>query len=95
MIETSDFLIIGGGIAGTGAAARLAPEAKVTVSDDKKSYEWEGKKVGSGVMKITDEKKNKSIYIDLTFNQCGDNLCIIFIGSYVERSPQYFNGLIP
>lgn len=31
MIETSDFLIIGGGIAGTGAAARLAPDAKVTV----------------------------------------------------------------
>jgi D-arginine dehydrogenase len=31
MSETSDFLIIGGGIAGTGAAARLAPEAKVTV----------------------------------------------------------------
>lgn len=31
MIETSDFLIIGGGIAGAGAAARLAPEASVTV----------------------------------------------------------------
>ncbi|MEP3047463.1 MAG: FAD-binding oxidoreductase [Roseibium sp.] len=31
MIKTSDFLIIGGGIAGAGAAARLAPEASVTV----------------------------------------------------------------
>ncbi|MCK7610848.1 NAD(P)/FAD-dependent oxidoreductase [Roseibium sediminicola] len=31
MIETSDFLVIGGGIAGAGAAARLAPDASVTV----------------------------------------------------------------
>lgn len=31
MTETSDFLIIGGGIAGAGAAARLAPDASVTV----------------------------------------------------------------
>ncbi|PVB62900.1 FAD-binding oxidoreductase [Labrenzia sp. 011] len=33
MIEVSDYLIIGGGIAGTGAAARLAPEASITVLD--------------------------------------------------------------
>ncbi len=45
----------------------MEPEAKVTVSDDKKSYEWEGKKVGSGEMKISREEKNKSIHIDLTF----------------------------
>ncbi|MEO9528302.1 FAD-dependent oxidoreductase [Roseibium sp.] len=31
MTETSDFLVIGGGIAGAGAAARLAPDASVTV----------------------------------------------------------------
>jgi len=31
MSETADYLIIGGGIAGTGAAARLAPEASVVV----------------------------------------------------------------
>ncbi|WP_428642131.1 NAD(P)/FAD-dependent oxidoreductase [Roseibium sp.] len=31
MTETSDFLILGGGIAGAGAAARLAPDASVTV----------------------------------------------------------------
>lgn len=31
MSQISDFLIIGGGIAGAGAAARLAPEASVTV----------------------------------------------------------------
>lgn len=31
MKKTSDFLIIGGGIAGVGAAARLAPEASVTI----------------------------------------------------------------
>lgn len=31
MTRTSDFLILGGGIAGVGAAARLAPEATVTV----------------------------------------------------------------
>ncbi|XOV92365.1 MAG: SRPBCC family protein [Bacteroidota bacterium] len=45
----------------------MEPEAKVTVSDDKKSYKWEGKKVGSGEMKITGEEIDKTLYIDLTF----------------------------
>lgn len=45
----------------------MEPGAKVIVSDDKKSYEWKGEKVGSGKMKITKEDENKSIDIDLTF----------------------------
>lgn len=45
----------------------MEPQAKVTVSEDKKSYEWEGKHVGRGNMKIYDEKANESVYLDLTF----------------------------
>jgi len=43
------------------------PEAKVTVSDDSKFYSWEGKRVGSGEMRITAEKTNQSVDYDLTF----------------------------
>ena len=43
------------------------PEAKVTVAGDKKSYEWVGPRSGEGNMKIIDEKKDKSISIDLQF----------------------------
>ncbi len=43
------------------------PEAKVTVSEDAKSYEWEGKRTGSGTMAITNESANQSIDIDLNF----------------------------
>lgn len=45
----------------------MEPEAKVDVSEDGKYYEWKGKRVGSGNMKITGEKKNESVYYDLTF----------------------------
>jgi effector-binding domain-containing protein len=45
----------------------MEPEAKVTVSDDGKSYSWEGDKVGSGEMKITSEETDKRLDIDLTF----------------------------
>jgi len=45
----------------------MDPEAKVTVSNDKKSYEWEGPRSGSGSMKIVKEEDNKSIAIDLQF----------------------------
>jgi len=43
------------------------PEAKVTVAEDAKSYEWEGKRTGAGKMAITDESTNHSINIDLNF----------------------------
>ncbi|MDG1332736.1 MAG: SRPBCC family protein [Crocinitomicaceae bacterium] len=43
------------------------PEAKVNVADDKKSYEWEGPRSGSGNMQIVKEDENKSIEIDLQF----------------------------
>lgn len=40
---------------------------KVTVADNKKSYEWEGDITGAGNMKIASEKENESIDIDLQF----------------------------
>lgn len=43
------------------------PEATVTVADDHKSYSWEGKRVGSGNMKVTSEQTNQSVDYDLTF----------------------------
>jgi len=45
----------------------MEPEAKVTVSEDKKYYHWEGVRTGSGEMKLVSEKPNQSIDIDLTF----------------------------
>ncbi|MEQ9403627.1 MAG: SRPBCC family protein [Cyclobacteriaceae bacterium] len=43
------------------------PDAKVIVSEDSKSYEWEGKRTGSGNMSITNEEVGKSLDIDLNF----------------------------
>ncbi len=43
------------------------PEAKVTVSEDAKSYEWEGNRTGSGNMSITNESENSLIDYDLNF----------------------------
>lgn len=45
----------------------MEPEAVVTVSDDGKSYHWEGKRVGEGRMEITDTVENQSARYDLTF----------------------------
>ncbi len=45
----------------------MEPEAKVKVADDAKSYEWNGDRVGSGNMHVTNEDENKSIDYDLTF----------------------------
>lgn len=42
------------------------PDAKVSVSDDGKKQEWEGKRVGSGIMEITSES-DTLIKCDLTF----------------------------
>lgn len=41
--------------------------AKVTVSDDAKSYSWEGNRIGAGQMAITSEEANKKIQYDLEF----------------------------
>ena len=43
------------------------PDARVDIESDGKSYEWEGKRVGSGNMKVLNEKTNKSIHFDLNF----------------------------
>lgn len=43
------------------------PDAKVEVADDKKSYSWEGKRVGSGHMAIEKESPQNTIDYDLTF----------------------------
>jgi len=45
----------------------MEPEAKVTVAEDAKSYQWEGKRTGSGNMKILEEKENQFIDYDLNF----------------------------
>ncbi|MDX2361283.1 MAG: SRPBCC family protein [Crocinitomicaceae bacterium] len=43
------------------------PEAKVSVNEDGKYFEWEGKYVGSGNMTVLKENENSSIEYDLTF----------------------------
>ena len=45
----------------------MEPEASVTVADDGTFYEWNGKRVGSGEMKITSFVENKTVFYDLTF----------------------------
>jgi predicted transcriptional regulator YdeE len=45
----------------------MEPECKVTVREDNKYYQWEGKRIGSGNMLITSEKENESVAMDLVF----------------------------
>ncbi|MFY0605711.1 MAG: SRPBCC family protein [Cyclobacteriaceae bacterium] len=45
----------------------MDPDTKVTVAEDKQSYEWDGKRTGKGNMKITSSAENKSVNYDLTF----------------------------
>lgn len=45
----------------------MEPEAEVTVAEDARSYEWNGSRVGSGNMKILEEKANAYIKYDLNF----------------------------
>ncbi len=45
----------------------MEPETVVTVADDKKSYKWEGDRIGTGQMKVTSEKENAFIDYDLNF----------------------------
>ena len=40
---------------------------KVNVSADKRSYDWESKRIGSGNMKVVDHEENKSVKYDLNF----------------------------
>jgi hypothetical protein len=43
------------------------PGASMNVADDAKSYDWEGKRLGSGNMRITNEQPHSSVDYDLTF----------------------------
>lgn len=45
----------------------MEPGVKVTVAPGGKSYEWEGKRTGSGNMKILTERENEHIHYDLNF----------------------------
>ncbi len=45
----------------------MEPDVVVTVAEDSKYYEWNGKRVGSGNMTVLKEEKNKWIDYDLTF----------------------------
>ncbi len=45
----------------------MEPEAKVTFSDDGKSYSWEGDRLGTGNMHRKTEKENEYIDFDLNF----------------------------
>ncbi|MFA0963222.1 GyrI-like domain-containing protein [Roseivirga sp. BDSF3-8] len=45
----------------------MEPEARVEVKRDGLFYEWEGKRVGSGNMEVTDSRENKWVNYDLTF----------------------------
>ena len=45
----------------------MEPEATVDVAEDAKYYSWEGKRVGSGNMKVLTEEQNQSISYDLNF----------------------------
>lgn len=45
----------------------MEPEANVTVAADKKSYSWDGQRVGQGHMAITDAAPYESARYDLTF----------------------------
>lgn len=45
----------------------MEPDADFKVSDDHKYYSWEGKRVGSGNMKITNEEINVAVDSDLQF----------------------------
>lgn len=43
------------------------PDTQVNVAPDNKSYSWEGKRVGAGKMKVTNEIENRKVDYDLTF----------------------------
>ncbi|MEQ9424946.1 MAG: SRPBCC family protein [Cyclobacteriaceae bacterium] len=45
----------------------MEPEAEVKIAEDSKSYSWNGKRIGSGNMKVTSEEPHQKINYDLNF----------------------------
>ncbi|MEQ8476322.1 MAG: SRPBCC family protein [Fulvivirga sp.] len=45
----------------------MEPEVVVDISEDNKFYEWKGNRIGSGNMKVTNQKENRWVEIDLNF----------------------------
>ncbi|MEP4535236.1 MAG: SRPBCC family protein [Cyclobacteriaceae bacterium] len=45
----------------------MEPEATMTIDEDSRYYSWEGKRVGTGNMKIRSEVENTSVDYDLNF----------------------------
>lgn len=45
----------------------LEPEATVNVEEGGKYYEWNGARIGSGNMRVSSEKENEFVELDLTF----------------------------
>lgn len=45
----------------------MDPDATVEVAEDNQSYSWEGNRVGSGHMAISNQTENESVDYDLTF----------------------------
>ena len=45
----------------------MEPEVVVDISEDNKFYEWKGNRIGSGNMKVTNQKENNWVEIDLNF----------------------------
>lgn len=45
----------------------MEPSASVDVAEDAKSYTWDGYRVGSGNMKVREERENEHIHFDLNF----------------------------
>jgi len=45
----------------------MEPEAKVDISNNGEFYEWEGKRVGSGNMRVIHKDENKRVDFDLAF----------------------------
>ncbi|MEP1096420.1 MAG: SRPBCC family protein [Cyclobacteriaceae bacterium] len=43
------------------------PEAKMTIAEDRRSYEWEGHRTGSGNMNLMDESENEVLSMQLNF----------------------------
>jgi len=45
----------------------IEPDATVTVAEGKKYFQWQGKRIGSGNMKILSERENEYVDCDLNF----------------------------
>lgn len=45
----------------------MEPEHELIISEDHKFQQWKGKRIGEGSLKVTSEKENQSIDLDLEF----------------------------